>query len=88
MWATQQQVFPDCMQTAQMAEPVTFLPAAERIIAIGDLHGDVDKTRRALRLGGLIDQAGDWIGGSTVAVQVRRFDSTGSCSLLCRGNIG
>lgn len=58
------------VQCVQIAEPVTFLPAAERIVAIGDLHGDLDKTKRALRLGGLIDEAGNWTGGQTVAVQV------------------
>ncbi|KAK9859321.1 hypothetical protein WJX84_003916 [Apatococcus fuscideae] len=61
---------PAATRPTQIAEPVTFLPAAERIVAIGDLHGDVDKTKRALRLGGLIDEAGNWTGGHTVAVQV------------------
>ncbi|KAK9825447.1 hypothetical protein WJX81_001287 [Elliptochloris bilobata] len=48
----------------------TFLPAAARIVAIGDLHGDLHKARRAFRVGGLIDQQDHWIGGSTTAVQV------------------
>ncbi|GBF93820.1 hypothetical protein Rsub_06152 [Raphidocelis subcapitata] len=46
------------------------LPAAERLVAIGDLHGDMAKARRAFRLAGLTDDAGNWAGGSTVAVQV------------------
>ncbi|MEI9951120.1 MAG: metallophosphoesterase [Pseudomonadota bacterium] len=45
------------------------LPAAERIVAIGDLHGDVSALRAALRLGGAIDDAGKWIGKSLVVVQ-------------------
>jgi len=45
------------------------LPAAERIIAIGDLHGDVSALRAALRLGGAIDDAGRWIGKNLVVVQ-------------------
>ena len=48
----------------------TFWPSAERLVAIGDLHGDMGKARRALRLGGLIDDNDRWCGGSTTAVQV------------------
>src|SRR4051812_5354914 len=44
-------------------------PAAERIIAIGDIHGDVRAAREALRLGGAIDAAGKWVGGPLVVVQ-------------------
>ena len=44
--------------------------AAKRLVAVGDLHGDYDKTRRALRLSGLIDNADHWVGGNTVVVQV------------------
>jgi hypothetical protein len=44
-------------------------PAAERIIAIGDIHGDVRAARDALQLGGAIDSAGKWIGGALVVVQ-------------------
>jgi len=32
-----------------------FRPAVERLIAIGDLHGDLAKAREAFRAGGLID---------------------------------
>lgn len=45
------------------------LPAAERIVAIGDLHGDLEATRAALRLGGAIDDQDHWIGGDLVVVQ-------------------
>jgi hypothetical protein len=38
-------------------------------VAIGDLHGDLDVTRRALRLAGAIDEKDAWIGGSLVVVQ-------------------
>jgi hypothetical protein len=43
--------------------------AAERLIAIGDLHGDLEAARRALRLGGAIDAEDRWIGGDLVVVQ-------------------
>ncbi len=40
-----------------------------RIIAIGDLHGDLEAARAALRLGGAIDGKDQWIGGDLVVVQ-------------------
>jgi len=42
---------------------------AQRIVAFGDLHGDLDATRQALRLAGAIDEADHWIGGDLVVVQ-------------------
>jgi hypothetical protein len=44
-------------------------PAAPRVVAIGDLHGDMESTRRALRLAGAIDRSDAWIGGNLVVVQ-------------------
>ncbi|AUX39879.1 metallophosphatase [Sorangium cellulosum] len=44
-------------------------PAAERVVAIGDVHGDLAATRGALRLAGAIDGADRWIGGKLVLVQ-------------------
>jgi hypothetical protein len=44
-------------------------PAPERVVAIGDLHGDLDAARRALRLAGAIDANDAWIGGKLVVVQ-------------------
>jgi hypothetical protein len=44
-------------------------PLAERIVAIGDLHGDLEATRAALRLAGAIDERDHWIGGKLVVVQ-------------------
>jgi len=45
------------------------LPAAARVVAIGDLHGDFSVTQAAFRLAGAIDEAGSWVGGSLVVVQ-------------------
>jgi hypothetical protein len=50
-------------------EPATRFPPAERIVAIGDLHGDLAATRGALKLAGAIDDADRWIGGDLVVVQ-------------------
>ena len=44
-------------------------PAAQRVVAIGDVHGDLDATRRALMLAGAIDENNRWIGGDLVVVQ-------------------
>jgi hypothetical protein len=50
------------------ASPTRF-PEARRIVAVGDLHGDLDATRRALKLAGAIDDRDRWIGGDLVLVQ-------------------
>jgi hypothetical protein len=47
----------------------TRYPQAERVVAIGDLHGDLTATRVALRLAGVIDEEIRWAGGATVLVQ-------------------
>jgi len=41
----------------------------ERVVAIGDLHGDLDATRRALRLAGALSETDHWSGGSLTVVQ-------------------
>lgn len=48
----------------------TRLPSPPRLVAIGDLHGDLDKSKQALRLAGLIDAADRYVGGSATVVQV------------------
>lgn len=50
-----------------LAPAVPGTPA--RVVAIGDLHGDLDATRRALRLAGAIDASDRWSGGTLVVVQ-------------------
>lgn len=59
-----------CPAETQRDPRVVQYPAAKRVVAIGDLHGDMEKARRAFRLGGLIDAGDRWVGGETVAVQV------------------
>jgi hypothetical protein len=41
----------------------------ERVIAVGDVHGDYEQFFEALRSSGLIDGHGNWIGGRTHLVQ-------------------
>lgn len=54
--------------TPEPQRPYRF-PAPERLVAIGDLHGDLEATRRVLRLAGAIDAEDRWSGGSLVVVQ-------------------
>jgi len=44
-------------------------PMPKRLVAIGDLHGDLAATRTALRLAGAIDAHDRWSGGDLVVVQ-------------------
>jgi len=41
-----------------------------RVVAFGDVHGDLNSARGALLLAGVIDDANRWIGGTTQVVQV------------------
>ena len=45
------------------------LPMPKRLVAIGDLHGDLAATRAAFRTAGAIDDKDRWIGGALVVVQ-------------------
>ncbi len=47
----------------------TFVDAATRLVAFGDVHGDLDVTREVLRMAGAIDESDSWIGGELVVVQ-------------------
>ncbi len=41
----------------------------KRIVAIGDLHGDIEATRKVLTLAGAIDKSDNWIGKDLIIVQ-------------------
>ena len=45
------------------------LPASARLVAIGDIHGDLTALRGALRLAGAIDSDDHWIGKDLTVVQ-------------------
>jgi hypothetical protein len=55
----------------------SILPKADRIIVIGDIHGDRSKLLEGLILARLIDN-NNWIGGNTIVVQVG--DQIDSCN--------
>ncbi|WP_224245043.1 metallophosphoesterase [Hyalangium gracile] len=40
-----------------------------RVVAVGDVHGDVEALTEVLRLAGLIDEKGRWVGGKAHLVQ-------------------
>jgi hypothetical protein len=61
-------------QGQPIAKPCTLAanPAvvpAHRLVAIGDLHGDLEAARAAFRAAGAIDASDKWIGGDLVVVQ-------------------
>ncbi|KAM3373931.1 hypothetical protein BC332_17439 [Capsicum chinense] len=76
-------------------DPPTFVSApGRRIVAVGDLHGDLDKAKCALETAGVLssDGQGLWIGGETVLVQLgdildRGEDELAILSLLKSLNI-
>jgi hypothetical protein len=55
---------------ARQVPPPTVVEVPGRLVAMGDVHGDLEAARAALRLAGAIDEADQWIGGDLVVVQV------------------
>jgi len=64
------EVAPALSTPPEAAERPFRFPAADRVVAVGDLHGDLASTREALRLAGAVDDKDRWIGGKLVLVQV------------------
>lgn len=65
------------------------LPQPARVVAVGDLHGDLDNALAVLKLAGITDDEGHWVGGQTVFVQTgdvtdRGPDSGALIDLLTR----
>ncbi len=58
----------DPVPRMEEAVPDTF-QGVERVVAVGDVHGDVDALAEVLRLAGLIDAKGRWSGGKAHLVQ-------------------
>ncbi|KAL2650078.1 hypothetical protein R1flu_018206 [Riccia fluitans] len=56
--------------TGQRYMPKLPLNAVPRLVAVGDVHGDLIKTRQVLELAKLLGKSDSWIGGETVLVQV------------------
>lgn len=63
---------PGLVDSASPREPETQgyrLPSRARLVAIGDIHGDLSALRAALRLAGAIDSEDTWIGKDLTVVQ-------------------
>ncbi len=58
-----------CLALGILLVPMPGSAASQRIVALGDLHGDLGATRQALRLAGAIDDSDHWIGEDLVVVQ-------------------
>ncbi len=59
---------PEAPPRLEDAIPDSF-EGVERIVAVGDVHGDVEALADVLRMAGLIDAKGAWIGGKAHLVQ-------------------
>ncbi|MGC4055022.1 MAG: metallophosphoesterase [Paludibaculum sp.] len=46
------------------------MPAATRLVAVGDVHGDLDRFIDVLSMAGLVDDSGAWSGGGATLVQL------------------
>ncbi len=63
--------------------------AAERAVAVGDLHGDLESSLAVLRMAGVVDAEGHWSAGAATLVQTgdttdRGPDSRGVLALMAR----
>lgn len=54
---------------APVPAPAPTAAAGGRIVAMGDLHGDLDNAIAALHLAGIVDAEGHWTGGAATFVQ-------------------
>lgn len=61
--------------------PASAAAAAQRIVAIGDLHGDYAAWTALARDSGIIDAGGKWAGGNTILVQLGDVTDRGPDSL-------
>src|SRR3954468_1305483 len=63
---------------AVLAAPSMSAQTANRIIAIGDIHGSIDGITSILKVTGLIDNSRKWIGGKTQLLQTGDYMDRGA----------
>jgi hypothetical protein len=67
---------------ALVSAPASAAPRQpQRIVAVGDLHGDYDAWLQIARGARLVDAGGHWIGGDTILVQMGDITDRGPSSL-------
>src|SRR5689334_25079647 len=69
------------------ASPSSAAPAAQRIIAVGDLHGDYQAWMTIATAAGLFDRSGHWAGGRATLVQLGDVLDRGPDSLKIVRNL-
>lgn len=62
-------------------------PPPQRIVAVGDLHGDFQAWTDIARDAGITDQTGHWSGGTTILVQLGDITDRGADSLKIITNL-
>ena len=67
--------------TASSASAEAKKRVPDRIVAIGDLHGDYEAWEEIARAAGLVDEKGHWSGGATTLVQLGDIADRGPDSL-------
>ncbi len=70
---------PSAPSAAAPKEPDVFT-GVERVVAVGDVHGDVDALKDVLRMAGLINAKGKWTGGKAHLVQTGDIPDRGDHS--------
>jgi hypothetical protein len=63
---------------ASATRPTRLLPRAPRVVAIGDIHGELEGFSGLLREVGLVDELGAWSGGDATLVQLGDFLDRGT----------
>jgi hypothetical protein len=67
--------------TVAIASSMANAASPQRIVAVGDLHGDFAAWQDIARAAGVIDAAGHWAGANTILVQLGDITDRGSDSL-------
>lgn len=71
-----------CLGTSAAAAAADYVwDGVDRVVAVGDLHGDYLAFYEIMRSASLIDQEGDWIGGNTHLVQTGDIPDRGPESI-------
>lgn len=61
-----------CLLFSGLVSAAISVEQDRRIVALGDLHGDLANTLEILKFSKIIDEDNHWIGGDTIFVQTVR----------------